>query len=296
MRRNVTLSVSTGCNLLSRPVDLANYLKPLASEKDWKKIQALSGECLLNNVMHNAAAGLQRLNHEKEDITSAQDQLLAEHEQHVTRLLELEAKAAEAVVLEARLQKSEQEVVTLSQEVGPLRVRFDEARAKWVEVHNVVLAGTEREASSAGRVITLEATLNYKTEELVVVGVKHTQLEEKYRKTIENNRLFSLTVRDLDVSLKSARSAWENIFAEVTQLKEELKRRAASVVVEKTYAMYSMRRKTLEEAKVSVIDIDAEIVKALELELAAKSGLPSRSDAPGSFGSGSEFSGTGEES
>ena len=55
-RRNVTLSVSTGCNLLSRSVELANYLKPLASEKDWEKIQALSGECLLNNAMHNAAS------------------------------------------------------------------------------------------------------------------------------------------------------------------------------------------------------------------------------------------------
>lgn len=32
--RNVTLSVSTGCNLLSQPVKIANYLKPLASEKD----------------------------------------------------------------------------------------------------------------------------------------------------------------------------------------------------------------------------------------------------------------------
>ncbi|XP_070047258.1 uncharacterized protein [Nicotiana tomentosiformis] len=134
----------------------------------------------------------------------------------------------------APLQQSEQEVVTRSQEIGPLRVRFEEARAKWTEVYNDVLAATEREAASAERVTNLEAALNSKIEELAATGEKLAQLEEKYRKTIEHNRLFSSTIRDLDVSLKSARSARENLFAEVTQLKEELNHRASSLVVEKT--------------------------------------------------------------
>nr|XP_033513129.1 uncharacterized protein LOC117277828 [Nicotiana tomentosiformis] len=107
-RRSVTLSISTGCNLLSRLVDLANYLKPLASEKDWEKIQILSGECLLNNAMHNAAA----------------DKLLAERDKTVLRLSELETKATEAVVLEARLQQSEQEVLELAAKNG-LSVQSD---------------------------------------------------------------------------------------------------------------------------------------------------------------------------
>ncbi|XP_019228726.1 PREDICTED: LOW QUALITY PROTEIN: peroxidase 4-like [Nicotiana attenuata] len=117
-RRNVTLSVSTGCNLLSRPVELANYMKPLASLKDWEKIQALSGECLLNNAIHNAAVanflaseGLQRLIRKKEELTSVWVKLLVERDQAVIRLSELETRAAEAVVLETRLQQSEQEVV-----------------------------------------------------------------------------------------------------------------------------------------------------------------------------------------
>ncbi|XP_070034514.1 uncharacterized protein [Nicotiana tomentosiformis] len=169
-----------------------------ATEKNWEEIQALSEECLFNKAMHNAAAanflaseGLLRLIHEKKEITSARDQLLAEQEQNIARLSELEAKAAEVVVLEARLQQSEQEVVTLSQEIGPLRDRFDKARAKWVEVHNVVLAATEREAASAKRVTNLEVALNSKIEELVAVGAKHAKMEEKYVKTIEHNRLFS---------------------------------------------------------------------------------------------------------
>ncbi|XP_019255368.1 PREDICTED: uncharacterized protein LOC109234003 [Nicotiana attenuata] len=72
------------------PMELANYLKLLASEKDKKKIHSLSGDCMLNNAMHNATA----------------DQLLAERNQLVARLPVLEAKATEAAELEARLQQS----------------------------------------------------------------------------------------------------------------------------------------------------------------------------------------------
>ncbi|XP_070034604.1 uncharacterized protein [Nicotiana tomentosiformis] len=234
--------------------------------------------------------GLQRLIPEKEELTFKRNQLLVQRDQTILRLSELETKVTEAVGLEARLQQSEQEVVNLSKEIRPLRVRFDEAKAKWAEVQNVVLAATDREAASAERVINLEATLNSKSEELAVMVEKHAQLEEKYRKTIEHNRLFSSTVCELDVSLKYARSTQENLSTEVTQLKEELKRRAASLMVEKPYSMYSTRRKSLEEAKTGITDIDAEIAKAQELELAAKNGLPAQSDAPGSSDSGSEFS------
>ncbi|XP_070040067.1 uncharacterized protein [Nicotiana tomentosiformis] len=217
-------------------VDLADTARLLQEAltrtgKDWEKIKTLSGECLLNNAMHNAAVanflaseGLQRLIREKEELTSERDHLLVERDQTVLRLSELETRATEAIVLEARLQQSEQEVVTLSEEIGSLRVKFDEAKAKWAEVQNVILTATDREAASAERVINLEAALNSKSEELTVVEAKHAHLEEKYRKPIEHNKLFSSTVRELDVSLKSARSTWENLFAEVTQLKEELKR------------------------------------------------------------------------
>lgn len=54
-RRSATLSVSKEGHLLSKTVDLANYHKLLALEKDRKKIRSLSGDCLLNNAMHNVA-------------------------------------------------------------------------------------------------------------------------------------------------------------------------------------------------------------------------------------------------
>ncbi|XP_070050195.1 uncharacterized protein [Nicotiana tomentosiformis] len=210
-----------------------------------------------------ASEGLQRLIREKEELTSKRDQLLVEQDQTILCLSELETKATEAVILEAHLQQSEQEVVTRSQEIGPLRVRFDEAKAKWAEIQNTVLAATDHEVASAERLINLETALNSKSEELAAVVVKNAQIEEKYRKNIDHNRLFSSTVRELDVSLKSARSA-------------------------------RMRRKTLEEAKTGIIDIDVEIAKAQELELVAKNGLPTQFYAPGSSDSGSEFSETEE--
>ncbi|XP_070040371.1 uncharacterized protein [Nicotiana tomentosiformis] len=250
-RRSVTLSVSIGCNLLSRPVELANYLKPLASEKDWEKIQTLLGECLLNNAMHNAAAanflaseGLHRFFREKEELSSERDRLLVERDQTVLRLSELEIRVAEVVALEARLQQSEHE--------------------------DAILDANDREAAAAERITDLEAALNSKAEELAATRASHALLEEK--------------------------SAQDNLSVEITQIKEELRRREASLIVEKTHAMYNMRRKILEVAKGCIIDIDAKIAKAHELELAAKNGLPAQSDAPGSFNSGSDIFDTEEES
>ncbi|XP_070025620.1 uncharacterized protein [Nicotiana sylvestris] len=166
-------------------------------------------------------------------LTSRRDQLLAERHQTAVRLSKLEAKAAKAFVLEAHLKQIEQEVETLSQEIAPLRVQFEKVRAKWAKVHSVVLAASDREDASTKRLRNLEAALNSKIEELATAKVKYAQLEEKYKKIIEHNRIFSSTVCELDDSLKSTRSARENLSAEVNQLNEELKQRAASLVVEK---------------------------------------------------------------
>nr|XP_009779323.1 PREDICTED: uncharacterized protein LOC104228545 [Nicotiana sylvestris] len=119
-KESITLSVSTGCHLLSWPVELANYLKPLALEKDINKIQTLPGECLLNNAMHNAMV-----------------------------------------------------------EVAPVKAQFEETRANYIEVHNDILAASDREATSAKRLRNLEAALNSKTD-------KDTPTEEKYARMSRN--------------------------------------------------------------------------------------------------------------
>lgn len=41
--------------MLSKPLGIANYLKPLVLNKDRRKIDVLSIECLINNIMHLVA-------------------------------------------------------------------------------------------------------------------------------------------------------------------------------------------------------------------------------------------------
>ncbi|XP_070048460.1 uncharacterized protein [Nicotiana tomentosiformis] len=196
-----------------------------------------------------AFEGLQRLILNKEKLTSERDQLLAERDLIDARLLELEAKDVKAVELEARLQQIDQEVVTLSQETALLKVQFQEAKAKWSEVQNDVIAVVDREVASAKRINNLEAALNSKVEEAAVAEEKHARMEEKYKKVMEHNKFCNSTINDLVVSLQAARSERNNLSIEVDQLKEELQYQTTSLIVEKTYSMYNMRRKTLEEAK-----------------------------------------------
>ncbi|XP_019251362.1 PREDICTED: uncharacterized protein LOC109230304 [Nicotiana attenuata] len=174
------------------------------------------------------------------------DQLLAERYQTAARLSKPEARVAEAVELEVQLQQK--------------------AKAKWVEVQNAILTASDHEAASIERLNNLEAALHSKTEEIVAAEEKHARLKERHKKVTEHNKVFCSTVRDLDVSLQATRFVRDSLSVEVDKLKEELQRRAASLIVEKTHSMYSMRRKILEEAKAGLIDFEAEIAKAQEAE------------------------------
>nr|XP_016461821.1 PREDICTED: dynactin subunit 1-like [Nicotiana tabacum] len=206
-------------------------------------------------------------------LKSERDQLLAERDQIDARLPVLEAKAAEAGELEARLQQSEQEMITLSQEASQLN----------------------REAASIERVNNLKAALNFKTAEAATTEEKRAQMEDRYKRIMEHNKVHITNICDLDLSLSATRSERNGLSTEVDRLKLELKRLADSLIIEKTYSMYSMRRKTLEEAKANVIDIDDEIAKAREVESTARRRLPVQPDATDSSRSGSEFPGTEEE-
>nr|XP_009588363.1 dynactin subunit 1-like [Nicotiana tomentosiformis] len=206
-------------------------------------------------------------------LKSERDQLLAERDHIDDRLPVVEAKAAEAGELGARLQQSEQEMITLSQEASQLN----------------------REAASIERVNNLKAALNSKTAEVVATEEKRAQMEDRYKRIMKHNKVYITNIRDLDLSLSATRSEQNGLLTEVDRLKLELKRLADSLIIKKTYSMYSMRRKTLEEAKTNVIDIDDEIAKAQELESTARRRLPVQPDATDSSGSGSEFPGTDEE-
>lgn len=118
----------------------------MASEKDWRMMDSLSAECLINNSMRClmrvkiqlpsisfqfvlrisnlttdlsqanllASEVLQRLILEKQKLTSERDQLLAKRNQLVERLPMLEERIAQMDNLDARLQQSEQDRITHS--------------------------------------------------------------------------------------------------------------------------------------------------------------------------------------
>ncbi|XP_070034396.1 uncharacterized protein [Nicotiana tomentosiformis] len=224
--------------------------------------------------------GLKKLILDKEKLTSKRDQLLVVLEKISARLSVLEAQAAESIELESRLHQSEQEVMTLSQKAAILRLQFQEAK---------------HEAASSERLNNFEAALNSKDEEVAAAEERHAWMEEKYKRVTEQNKVYHSTIRDLDVSLQATRSKRNNLSAEVDQLKAELQRRTNSLTIEKSYSMYSMRRKILEEAKMGVINFDVEIAKVRELETTTQKGLPIQPDATDSSGSGFAFSGTEEE-
>lgn len=90
--------------------------------------------------------------------------------------------------------------MTLGKEAALPSIQFEETRAKWVEVHNVVLAVSDREAASTERLNNFEAALNSKTEEVAAVEEKYARLEERHKIVIEHNRVFNHTVHDHDVS------------------------------------------------------------------------------------------------
>ncbi|XP_070039204.1 uncharacterized protein [Nicotiana tomentosiformis] len=198
--RTATLSISKECHLLYRPVELANYLKPLASEKDKNKIL-------------------------------------------------LEAKAAEAGELEARLQQSEQEMIAHNQEAISLHEQLQESKSKWVELQDNVLAAVERKSASEKQVNNLKVALNSKIEEANAAEEKMAKMEERFKRVIEQNQVHLSATLDLDLSLSAIRSERDRLQAEVDRIKAKLQFQKDFLVLEKTYAIYQVRRKTLKEVK-----------------------------------------------
>ncbi|XP_070043041.1 uncharacterized protein [Nicotiana tomentosiformis] len=105
---------------------------------------------------------------------------------------------------------SEQEVVAFSQEVSQLNVQFQEAEAKWSEVQDGVLITVECETTSIERVNNLEAALSSKAEEVVAAKEKRAQMEDRYKKIMEHNKVHIITIRDLDLSLRTEEELEDN--------------------------------------------------------------------------------------
>nr|XP_009596445.1 DDRGK domain-containing protein 1-like [Nicotiana tomentosiformis] len=130
-----------------------------------------------------ASEGLQKLILDKQGIASQRDQLLVKRDQLATRLPVSEAKDAE----------------------------HQEAKSKWAELQDTVLAAVERELASEGQIKKLKAELTSKTEKDNATEEKRAKMEERFKKIMKQNRIHLSTTMKHDSCLGAMRSERDNL-------------------------------------------------------------------------------------
>lgn len=168
----------------------------------------------------------------------------------------LEAKATKNGELEARLQLSEQDKMAYIHEATQLRKQLQEVKAKWTELYDAVLAITERESAFEEKLNNVKAALSSKIEEANAIEEKRSKMEESLNRSIDQNRIHSTINVELDSRLIALRSDRDGLQVEIDRLQVNLQDQGHSLVFEKTYVIYHMRRKTSEEAKVGIANMD----------------------------------------
>ncbi|XP_070036511.1 uncharacterized protein [Nicotiana tomentosiformis] len=151
--------------------------------------------------------------------------------------------------LEARLQQTEKDQMSHSQEAAQLHEDLKEAKAKWVEHHDVVIAVVEHETVIEEQVNNLKARLCSKTEDANAAEERRAKIEKRLKSVMEQNRLHSTTNIELDSKISMMKSENEELQSKIDKLQAKLWDQVDSFVFDKTYTMYHMKRKTLEEAK-----------------------------------------------
>lgn len=136
-----------------------------------------------------------------------------------------------------------------SQEAAHLNKSLREAKYKWVQLHDIITDVTERESAIMSQVNNLEDDLRVRTEEARVAGEGKAKMEERLLKVMEQNRLHSSTNVIFDARDSVMKAENEELQAKVKKLRARLQNQEDSFIFEKTYSMFHMKRKTLEEAK-----------------------------------------------
>ncbi|XP_070039697.1 uncharacterized protein [Nicotiana tomentosiformis] len=203
-----------------------------------------------------ASEGLQRLILEKQELASERDKPLVERNQLVEHLPVLEAKIAQMDELEARLQQYEQDRMDYSQEAAQLHENLEEAKAKWVELHDMVIVIAEHESDFMEQVNNLEAVLRAKIEEANAADEMREKMKEKFKRVMEQNRLHSSNNVELDFRISGMRTENEELQSKIDWIQVKLRDSKDSLVFEKMYSIYHMKGKTLEESKEGIVNID----------------------------------------
>lgn len=141
----------------------------------------------------------------------------------------------------------------------------------------------------------LEANLCSKTNEVIVAEEKRAKMEERSRKAMDLNWEHAKTSSKLEETYKILKFGNERLQEKIQELRARFRAQENSSVLEKTYAIYSMRSKTLEDAKISIKNIDDYIAEARALEITSLQNIPSRSTVSSSSKTCSEFSALEEE-
>lgn len=85
---------------------------------------------------------------DKEELTTAQNQLDAEQNQLIVCILVFEENIANMGELEARLERSEKEKMTHIQEAAQLHEEHKDLKSKWDGLQDIITVATERESAS----------------------------------------------------------------------------------------------------------------------------------------------------
>ncbi|XP_070031908.1 tropomyosin-2-like [Nicotiana tomentosiformis] len=178
-----------------------------------------------------------------------------------------------------------------SQEPAQLHEDLKEAKAKWAELHDTVTGAAERESAFMEKVNNEESNLYSKTEDANVAEEKRDKIEERLKRVMEQNQLHETTNVELYYRISLVKTKNDKLQTKIEKLQAKLQDKEDSILLDKIYATYHMKRKTLEEAKEGIANIDDCIAKARELETTALENLPTRPISSDSSNLISEYSG-----
>ncbi|XP_070023212.1 uncharacterized protein [Nicotiana sylvestris] len=197
-----------------------NDEKEANNEEDSLQLDAQPGE--LQNLPAEEVQGLQRLILDKQELSSEQDQLLAERNQLVKCFPVLKAKVANMNELKSWLQQTEQDKMSHIQEDAQLHEGLKEAKCKWIELHDAVAAVIERESSFEDQVNNLKANLCSKIDEVNAAKEMSAKMEDRLKRVMEQNRLHTTSNVELDYILKAMKAENEELHAKIDKLRAKL--------------------------------------------------------------------------
>ncbi|XP_070034857.1 probable kinetochore protein SPC25 [Nicotiana tomentosiformis] len=131
-----------------------------------------------------------------------------------------------------------------NQEAAQLHEKLQETKAKWAELHDVVIAIAKRESAFEKQINNLKANLCSKNEEANAIEEKRAKMEERLKRIMEKNRLHSTTNVEHDSRLSATKDEREQLQAKIDKLQAKIQDQEDSLIFEKTYVIYHMKKKT----------------------------------------------------